>query len=93
MQELVDAKARVVIVDRAMPLEAFDTNIVLFIRTDITRMEEVARAVTAAVAWTARTGAVLGGVINCAGVGVNEAVRTSRRTCYLFSPTRTPDRP
>ncbi|KAJ7780173.1 3-hydroxyacyl-CoA dehydrogenase [Mycena maculata] len=80
VRDLVDAKARVVIVDRATPQEAFAADHVLFVRTDITRADEVERAVAEAVAWVGRTGAVLGGVINCAGVGVDEATVDSRGT-------------
>jgi NAD(P)-dependent dehydrogenase (short-subunit alcohol dehydrogenase family) len=74
---LLEANARIVILDRADPLATFDTDRVLFIRIDITRLDDVARAVKDAVAWTEQTGAVLGGVINCAGLGANEAVRAT----------------
>ncbi|KAJ7249495.1 putative 3-hydroxyacyl-CoA dehydrogenase [Mycena haematopus] len=67
VKDLVDANARVVILDRAELQETFPTDLVLFIRLDITRLDDVARAVNDAVAWTERTGAYLGGVINCAG--------------------------
>ncbi|KAF7345438.1 3-hydroxy-acyl-CoA dehydrogenase [Mycena venus] len=78
VKDLVNANARVVLLDRAEPQETFDTDRVLFIRIDITRLDDVARAVKDAVAWTHRTGAVLGGVINCAGVGVDEAIVDAR---------------
>ncbi|KAJ6580874.1 hypothetical protein B0H19DRAFT_486894 [Mycena capillaripes] len=78
VQDLIDAKARVVILDRAEPQEAFTTDRVLFIRIDITRLDDVALAVKDAVAWTKQTGAILGGVINCAGIGANEAIIDAR---------------
>ncbi|KAJ7483294.1 3-hydroxyacyl-CoA dehydrogenase [Mycena latifolia] len=78
VRDLVEGNARAVIVDRATPQESFTADRVLFIRTDITRVDEVARAVADAVAWTEKTGALLGGVINCAGVGVDEATVDSR---------------
>ncbi|KAJ7777179.1 hypothetical protein B0H16DRAFT_950441 [Mycena metata] len=78
VEDLLDANARAVILDRATPQRTFDAERVLFIQIDITRLEEVARAVIDAVAWTHRTGASLGGVINCAGVGVNESIVDAR---------------
>jgi 3-hydroxyacyl-CoA dehydrogenase/3-hydroxy-2-methylbutyryl-CoA dehydrogenase len=75
VRSLVDGNARAVIVDRANPQESFPADRVLFIRTDLTRLEEVARAVADTVAWTEQTGAILGGVINSAGVGIDEPVR------------------
>lgn len=75
MRDLVGANARVVILDRATPQESFAADRVLFIQLDITQATDVARAVKDAVAWTEKTGALLGGVINSAGVGVDEAVR------------------
>ncbi|KAI0321603.1 hypothetical protein OF83DRAFT_1098807 [Amylostereum chailletii] len=41
-----------------------------FWKIDITNNDEVAAAVDGAVAWTKETDAPLGGVVNCAGVGV-----------------------
>ncbi|KAJ6457426.1 3-hydroxy-acyl-CoA-dehydrogenase [Mycena vitilis] len=78
VQDLLDAKAWVVILDRAAPQVAFPSDRVLFIRIDITRLDDVARAVTDAVAWTEQTGAILGGVINCAGIGTDEAMIDAR---------------
>jgi len=78
VKDLVDANARVVLLDCADPQETFDTDRVLFIRVDITRLDDVARAVKDAVAWTERTGAFLGGVVNCAGVGRDEAIVDAR---------------
>ncbi|KAJ7623817.1 3-hydroxy-acyl-CoA-dehydrogenase [Roridomyces roridus] len=78
VRELIDAGAYAVILDRATPLEDLDSNRVLFIRTDITRVDEVERAVSDAVAWTKRTGGLLGGVINCAGIGLSESLVDGR---------------
>ncbi|KAJ7708981.1 short chain type dehydrogenase [Mycena rosella] len=78
VRDLINANAHAVIVDRATPQESFPADRVLFIRTDITQVEEVARAVADAVAWTEQTGALLGGVINCAGVGFDEATIDAR---------------
>ncbi|KAJ7173479.1 3-hydroxyacyl-CoA dehydrogenase [Mycena filopes] len=75
---LLDANARVALLDRATPQETLDAERVLFIQIDITRLEEVARAVTDAVAWSQQTGALLGGVINCAGVGIDEPMVDAR---------------
>jgi phosphoribosylaminoimidazolecarboxamide formyltransferase/IMP cyclohydrolase len=41
---------------------------VKFFQTDISKSEEVEKAVEGTVAWTKETATVLGGVINCAGV-------------------------
>ncbi|KAF7371083.1 3-hydroxy-acyl-CoA dehydrogenase [Mycena sanguinolenta] len=67
VKDLVDADARVVILDRADPQETFETERVLFIRVDITHHDDVALAVKDAVAWTERTGAFLGGMIDGRG--------------------------
>ncbi|KAK7031684.1 3-hydroxy-acyl-CoA dehydrogenase, partial [Favolaschia claudopus] len=76
VNDLVEADARVVVLDRADPQEAFEGDHILFIRVDITRLDDLERAVQQTVAWTEKTGALLGGVINCAGVGIHEAART-----------------
>lgn len=41
-----------------------------YIKLDITSTSEIESAVQAVVSWTKETNALLGGVINCAGVGV-----------------------
>nr|GAT56611.1 3-hydroxy-acyl-CoA dehydrogenase [Mycena chlorophos] len=71
---LVDANARVAILDQKTPQETFPPERSLFIQVDITRLEDLQRAVDATVAWTERTGAILGGVIHCAGVGIDEPI-------------------
>jgi NAD(P)-dependent dehydrogenase (short-subunit alcohol dehydrogenase family) len=42
---------------------------VLFTLTDVAVSDQIQRAVEATMSWIAQTGAQLGGVINCAGVG------------------------
>lgn len=49
--------------------EALNVPKVKFIKCNITKVEEIEAAVEETVKWTAETGATLGGVINCAGVG------------------------
>lgn len=58
------------IVDRSPPSEDIlaSTN-VKFFKTDITVLSEIVAAVKGSMEWAANTGAPLGGVINCAGVG------------------------
>ena len=68
--DLLLQKAFVSIVDRSPPPEALLSSPNLkFYKTDITELSEVASAVNKTVEWTSRSGAPLGGVINCAGVG------------------------
>lgn len=70
MQELLSQKAYVAIVDRSPPHDSISSSPnVKFYQTDITVLAEVASAVGNTVEWASSTGAPLGGVINCAGVG------------------------
>jgi len=67
--DLLLQKAFVSIVDRSPPPEALlSSPNVKFYKTDITELSEVTSAVNKTVEWTSRSGAPLGGVINCAGV-------------------------
>ncbi|RDB23574.1 3-hydroxyacyl-CoA dehydrogenase type-2 [Hypsizygus marmoreus] len=50
----------------------------LFVQTDIRDVAQIQDAVTRTVAWMKVTGAVLGGVINCAGLGRNELMINSK---------------
>lgn len=69
MLDLLNFKAYVSIVDRTPPPSDVATNAtVAYIQTDITELAEIERAVEQTVSWTKKTGAPLGGVINCAGV-------------------------
>ena len=42
---------------------------VKFYELDITQVEDVVKVVEQVVSWTKQTGAPLGGIVNCAGVG------------------------
>jgi NAD(P)-dependent dehydrogenase (short-subunit alcohol dehydrogenase family) len=42
---------------------------VKFHELDITQVEDVVKVVEQVVSWTKQTGAPLGGIVNCAGVG------------------------
>ncbi|KAJ7261856.1 3-hydroxyacyl-CoA dehydrogenase [Mycena rebaudengoi] len=71
VQDLLAANAHVSILDRSPPpasLSASPSHL-RFFETDITKVEQIERAVDGTVAWCGETGAALGGVINCAGVG------------------------
>lgn len=69
VQMLLDAGARVAILD-LRPAEGLSGDArVKFFETDITSAEDIVRAVEGTVAWAQTTGARLGGVVNCAGVG------------------------
>lgn len=61
--------AYVSIMDRTAPPPDLPISHVRFYETDITKVEQIETAVEDTVAWANMTGAVLGGVINCAGVG------------------------
>jgi len=55
---------------------------VKFYELDITEVENIVKVVEQIVSWTKQTGAPLGGIVNCAGVGtaakVGEALHFSR---------------
>ncbi|KAJ7065301.1 3-hydroxyacyl-CoA dehydrogenase [Mycena amicta] len=78
VRDLVNANARVAVLDRAPLQETFSPDRVLAIQVDITRLEDLQRAVDATVEWTKQTGSLLGGVINCAGVGIDEPIIDAR---------------
>ena len=50
------------------------TNRAKFWELDITEVEDIIKAVEEVILWTKQTGALLGGVINCAGVGTGAKV-------------------
>ena len=52
-------------------------NRVKFIRVNIMKDKEVEEAVEKSVAWTKETGAILGGVVNCAGTGAPSRVSSA----------------
>ncbi|KAF8813019.1 3-hydroxyacyl-CoA dehydrogenase [Phlegmacium glaucopus] len=68
--DLLSQKAYVSILDRSQAPDAIlSSPYVKFFKTDITELSEVTSAVNKTVEWASTTGAPLGGVINCAGVG------------------------
>ncbi|KAJ7708980.1 3-hydroxy-acyl-CoA-dehydrogenase [Mycena rosella] len=69
VQDLISANAFVSIVDRSPPPADLPADRIKFFETDITKLEQIERAVNGSVEWAAETSAPLGGVINCAGVG------------------------
>jgi len=74
VQMLVQANAYVAILDRAPPPSVIEGDQVRFFQTDITLVGAIEKAVEETVAWTKETGAALGGVINCAGVGAGAKI-------------------
>ncbi|KDR67608.1 hypothetical protein GALMADRAFT_231796 [Galerina marginata CBS 339.88] len=70
VQDLLSQKAYVAIIDRSPPPDSIlSSKNLKFYQTDITVLAEVTAAVNNTVEWVSSTGAPLGGVINCAGVG------------------------
>jgi 3-hydroxyacyl-CoA dehydrogenase / 3-hydroxy-2-methylbutyryl-CoA dehydrogenase len=61
---------------------------VKFWELDITQVEDIIKTVEEVVSWAKQTGALLGGIINCAGVGaaakVGEGLRF-RNVCHADS--------
>ncbi|KAF7309519.1 3-hydroxy-acyl-CoA dehydrogenase [Mycena indigotica] len=78
VHDLVDANARVAILDRAIPQDTFPSDRVLFLQIDITRLEDLQHAVEAVVEWSKQTSSPLGGVISCAGIGIDEPIIDAR---------------
>ena len=68
---LLDAGAYVSVLDVRdnEELASKDSKRIKFIKTDVTNDSDVSAAVDATISWIEQTGAILGGVINCAGVG------------------------
>ncbi|EDR05118.1 3-hydroxy-acyl-CoA-dehydrogenase [Laccaria bicolor S238N-H82] len=69
VHDLLTHKAYIAILDRSAPPTDVISSRVKYFKTDITDVAQINGAVEGTVAWTKDTGAVLGGVINCAGVG------------------------
>lgn len=70
VERLAALKAYVSILDRdAPPPELLSTPYVKYFSTDITNVDQIEAGVDSTVSWANETGATLGGVINCAGVG------------------------
>jgi len=68
---LNEPNAYISIIDRSpAPAELLSNPHVKYFQTDITKVDQIERAVEETVNWTKETHARLGGVVNCAGVGV-----------------------
>ena len=78
---LLDAGSFVSVLDlqENKDLSSKDPKRVIFLRTDITDESDVEKAVETTVAWIKETGATLGGVINCAGVGTAAKIIDANR--------------
>lgn len=84
IRELLSSKAYIAILDQNPPPSidgnptGASTSRVLYFQVDILDVDQVAETIEKVVSWTNQTGARLGGVINCAGVGVPELVITTK---------------
>ncbi|KAI0046536.1 AICARFT/IMPCHase bienzyme [Auriscalpium vulgare] len=79
--DLLKGDAYVAILDLKPPADLASlspSSRVRFWKIDITKVDDITAAVDEAVAWTKETGAPLGGVVNCAGVGTAAKVIDSR---------------
>lgn len=91
VHELLKAHAYVSILDRATPsfineCSSDTSQRVMFVKTDIGKVDEIESAVERTAAWAKETGAPLGGVINAAGIAKAELVRSySRQLCSWIS--------
>ncbi|KAJ3718851.1 3-hydroxy-acyl-CoA-dehydrogenase [Lentinula raphanica] len=74
VQMLVEAQAYVSILDLSPPPSNITGSRTQYYRTDITAVAEVEKAIEDTVSWTKQTKAILGGVINCAGVGAGAKI-------------------
>ncbi|KAL1668912.1 hypothetical protein GGF50DRAFT_123674 [Schizophyllum commune] len=81
VRSLLDGGAYVSIVDLSEPPEEVRTSPrARFFQTDITNVDAIERTVEGTVAWANETSAPLGGVINCAGVGIAAKVISVDKT-------------
>ena len=79
MQDLLSQGGYVSVLDRSEPSEALKASKhVKYYTVDIREVDQISDAVVKTVEWTKETGAVLGGVINCAGVGTAAKIIDSR---------------
>ncbi|KAF9266710.1 3-hydroxy-acyl-CoA-dehydrogenase [Marasmius fiardii PR-910] len=79
VHQLLEEKAFVSVLDLSSPPKDIGSlPRVKFFKTDITKVDEIEKAVDGTVEWTQSTGATLGGVINCAGVAVVSRIIDSR---------------
>ncbi|KAF5384612.1 hypothetical protein D9757_007491 [Collybiopsis confluens] len=75
VEMLVQSKACVSILDRAPPPSQLSTTPqVKFLETDITVVSQIEKAVEETVNWTKQTGAILRGVVNCAGIAAGAKI-------------------
>ncbi|KAJ3786489.1 3-hydroxyacyl-CoA dehydrogenase [Lentinula aff. detonsa] len=74
VQMLVQAQSHVSIFDRSPPPSTVTGPQIKFCQTDITIATEIEKAIEETVSWTKQTKAILGGVINCAGVGAGAKI-------------------
>ncbi|KAF9025309.1 3-hydroxy-acyl-CoA-dehydrogenase [Hymenopellis radicata] len=86
VKDLLEAKAFVSIIDIATPKNLSLSPRLLQIQVDITDLKALNDAVERTVAWTKKTGARLGGVINCAGIGIPSLI-TGKNATALFDKT------
>lgn len=76
-EDLLQAEAYVAVLDISpMPSSYSLQSRLLYIKMDITKVEQVESAVEQVAAWSKSTGAHIGGVINGAGIAMAEMVRT-----------------
>lgn len=78
VENLLKANAYVAVLDLRPPPTsriAESTSKLKFFQTDITKVEDIEKAVDGTVKWAQETGVRLGGVVNCAGVGTAAKVR------------------
>ncbi|KAF9266709.1 3-hydroxy-acyl-CoA-dehydrogenase [Marasmius fiardii PR-910] len=84
VRELLTSKAYVAVLDRNPPpsmdgnTTGASTSRLCYFEVDIIDVDQVSDVVEKVVSWTSQTNARLGGVINCAGVGVPELVITTK---------------
>jgi phosphoribosylaminoimidazolecarboxamide formyltransferase/IMP cyclohydrolase len=58
---------------------------VKFYELDVTQVEDIVKVLEQVVSWTKQTGAFLGGIINCAGVGTAAKVSERRFLSPILS--------
>lgn len=84
VRDLIAHNAHVAVLDLVPPPPGdFPDDRVRFFKTDIAKTEDVASAVKGCVAWSQETGAVLGGVVNAAGIGTIGKVRRTSMQGYV----------
>ncbi|KAI0255722.1 AICARFT/IMPCHase bienzyme [Lactifluus subvellereus] len=77
VESILQDKGYVAILDLKQPNASAigpATNRAKFWELDITEVENITKAVEEVISWTKQTGALLGGIINCAGVAAGEKI-------------------